>query len=55
MTAPVAVVPDADAEARWRNWAARGAETDRRAAQTMRGVAFVIIVAYAAWAVVQFA
>ena len=54
MTTPIAVV-DADAERRWRNWTARGAESDRRTAKTMRRVVWVIVVTYAVWLVVQFA
>jgi hypothetical protein len=55
MTTMGAVVPDADAETRWLDWKARGAESDRRTAKTMRGLVFVIIVAYAMWLFVQFA
>jgi hypothetical protein len=55
MTTPTAIVADAHADTRWRAWQARGAESDRRTARMMRGVVFVIVVAYAAWLVVQFA
>jgi hypothetical protein len=55
MTTQIAIVPDADAESRWRSWKARGAESDRRTAKTMRRVVFVIVVTYAVWFVVQFA
>jgi hypothetical protein len=47
MTTQAAVVPDA--ETRWRNWQARGVESDRRTAKTMRGVLLAIVAAWLVW------
>jgi hypothetical protein len=53
MTDRVAVVPDADADVRWRAWQAHGAEQDRRTAVTMRMVMLLIAVAVVIWAIVS--
>jgi hypothetical protein len=53
MPNPVATLPDPDAAVRWRNWQARGAETDRRMARRMRRVMFVVATAWAIWFSVQ--
>ena len=53
MTTLVATVPDSDADLRWRDWQARGAESDRRTAARMRGVMIVIAIALATWFSVQ--
>ena len=55
MTTLVAIVPETDAEIRWRNWEARGAEGDRRRAKRMRGLMLLIAAGFVVWAVVQFA
>ena len=38
MTDQTAILADPEAELRWRNWQARGAEGDRRTARRMRGL-----------------
>ena len=53
MTDQVAIVPDTDAEIRWRNWQARGAEGDRRTAKRMRGLMLLIAAGFLVWLVVQ--
>ena len=53
MTTQTAIVEDVDADIRWRNWKARGAEADRRTAKRMRGVALLIAAAFIVWTVVQ--
>jgi hypothetical protein len=53
MTTQVAIVPDAEAEIRWRNWQARGAEEDRRTAKRMRGLMLLIAAVLVVWFVVQ--
>lgn len=55
MTNQVAIVPDAEAELRWRTWQARGAEGDRRTAKTMRGLTLLIAAGLLVWFVVQLA
>ena len=47
MTTQAAVVPDA--ETRWRDWQARGVESDRRTARTMRVVLLAIVAALLMW------
>ena len=42
MTDLAATVADAEAQLRWRNWQARGAEGDRRTAKKRRGLMMVI-------------
>jgi hypothetical protein len=53
MTNHTAVVPDVEADVRWRNWQARGAASDRRTATRMRNVMFLILAALVVWFVVQ--
>lgn len=53
MTAQTAVVPDVEADIRWRDWQARGAASDRRTAARMRTVMLLIVVALVVWFVVQ--
>jgi hypothetical protein len=53
MTIQVAVTPIAEAEIRWRNWQARGAEADRRTAKRMRGLMLLIAVSLAVLLIVQ--
>jgi hypothetical protein len=48
-----AIVADPEAELRWRNWRARGAEDDRRTAKRMRGLMILIAAAILVWFVVQ--
>lgn len=55
MTMRPDVVVDAEAETRWQDWRARGAESDRRTARAMRGVVLVITAAMLVWWVVQLA
>jgi hypothetical protein len=53
MTSSVATVPDADGELRWREWQARGAESDRRTARRMWTVMLLIAaVLVVGWTVV---
>jgi hypothetical protein len=53
MTAHTAVVPDVDADIRWRDWQARGAASDRRSAASMRKVMMAVVAILIAWFVVQ--
>jgi hypothetical protein len=53
MTIQTAVIPDVEADIRWRDWQARGAASDRRTAARMRKVMLVIVAALIAWFVVQ--
>ena len=53
MTNHTAVIPDLEADVRWRDWQARGAASDRRTAARMRKVMALIIVALIVWFVVQ--
>jgi hypothetical protein len=55
MTDLAATVADPEAELRWRNWQARGAEGDRRTAKRMRGLMFLIAAVSIVWFVVQLA
>jgi hypothetical protein len=55
MTDQAAVLADPEAELRWRNWQARGAEGDRRTAKRMRGLMMLIVAAFLVWFVVQLA
>ena len=55
MTDQAAIVADPEAELRWRNWQARGAEGDRRTAKRMRGLAVLIAAAFLVWFVLQLA
>ena len=47
MTDLAATVADPEAELRWRNWQARGAEGDRRTAKRMRGLMILIAAVFA--------
>jgi len=53
MTIPSAVIPDVEADIRWREWQARGAATDRRTAARMRKLMLLIVAALIAWFFVQ--
>jgi hypothetical protein len=53
MTGPMAVVPDSEADIRWRTWQARGAESDRRTATTMRRLMFLMGTGLAVWMFLQ--
>jgi len=55
MTTHTAIIPDVEANIRWRDWQARGAASDRRTAARMRKVMLLIIVALVVWFVVQLA
>jgi hypothetical protein len=50
-----AIVADRQAELRWQNWQARGAEGDRRTAKRMRALMILIAAAVLVWFVVQLA
>ena len=52
MTDLAATTVDAEAELRWRNWEARGAEGDRRTATRIRALMFLIGVGMLVWVVV---
>jgi hypothetical protein len=45
MTNPAVTLTPSDADIRWRNWQARGAEGDRRTAARMRTLMLVIVAA----------
>jgi hypothetical protein len=49
MTIKVAMVPDFEADVQWREWQARGAESDRRTATRMRTLMLLIAAALATW------
>lgn len=53
MTIHTAVLPDVEAEARWRAWQARGDAGDRRTAVRMRQLMLVLVAALVAWFVVE--
>jgi hypothetical protein len=53
MTNHTAVIPDVEADIRWRDWQARGAANDRRTAARMRKVLLLIVAALIVWFVVQ--
>ena len=55
MTDQTAVLPDVDAEIRWRDWQARGAASDRRTATRMRKVMLLIVAVLVIWFLVQLA
>jgi hypothetical protein len=55
MTNLVATLPDFEADTRWRNWQARGAESDRRTATRMRSLMLIIATALAVLLFVQLA
>jgi hypothetical protein len=48
-----AVIPDVEADIRWRDWQARGAANDRRTATRMRYVMLIIVAALIVWFVVE--
>jgi hypothetical protein len=48
-----AVIPDVEAEIRWRDWQARGAASDRRTAARMSKVMLLIVTALIVWFVVR--
>ena len=53
MTIQSAVIPDVEADIRWRDWQARGAASDQRTAARMRKVMLLIVAALIAWFFVQ--
>jgi hypothetical protein len=53
MTTQTAVIPDVEADIRWRDWQARGAASDRRTTARMRKVMLLIVAALIAWFFVQ--
>jgi hypothetical protein len=53
MTTHTAVIPDVEADIRWRAWQARGAASDRQTAGRMRKVMLLIVAALIVWFVVQ--
>jgi hypothetical protein len=53
MTIQTTVIPDVDADIRWRDWQARGAANDRRRTARMRKMMLLIGAALIAWFVVQ--
>lgn len=55
MTNQIAVIPDLDVEARWRDWQTRGVSNDRRMAARMRTVMLLVVAGLIAWSVVQLA
>ena len=55
MTNHAAVVSDAEADGRWRDWQARNAARDRRTAVGMRALMLLVIAGLAVWSVILFA
>ena len=53
MTIHTAVIPDVDADIRWRDWQTRGDASDRRTAASMRKLLLLIVAALIVWFVVQ--
>ena len=53
MTIHTSVIPDVDADTRWRDWQARCAASDRRTAARMRKLMLLIVAALIVWFVVQ--
>ena len=53
MTNQTAVIPDVEAEIRWRDWQARSAASDRRTATRMRTLLLLIVASLAVWFIVQ--
>ena len=47
------VIPDVQADIRWRDWQTRGAANDRRTAARMRYMMLIIVAALVVWFVVQ--
>ena len=55
MTEQSAIVADTEADIRWRNWQARGAEGDRQTTKRMRGLMLLVAAGIVVWFVVQLA
>jgi len=55
MTTHAAVIPDAEADIRWRDWQARGVARDWRTAARMRKVVLFVVAALIVWLAVQLA
>jgi hypothetical protein len=55
MTGQAAIVAVTEADIRWRNWQARGAEGDRRTAKRMRRLMLVLVGGLLMWFVIQLA
>lgn len=55
MTTEVGIVPNVDANDRWRNWQARNAKADRRSAKNTRVFMVIVAVSVLAWLAVQLA
>jgi hypothetical protein len=55
MTNLTSVIPDADAEIRWREWQSRGATSDRQTAARMRKVMLLVVAGLVVWFVAQLA
>jgi hypothetical protein len=53
MTNHISLTADAEANVRWREWQARGAEADRRTATTMGALTVLVFVGLAFWIFVQ--
>ena len=53
MTNHTTVMPDVEADIRWRDWQARGAASGRRMAAKMRKVVLLLVAALIVWFVVQ--
>jgi hypothetical protein len=53
MTTQTAVIPEVEADIRWRDWLARGAASDRRTTARMRTVMLLTVAALIAWFFVQ--
>ena len=53
MTIRTAVIPDVEADLRWREWQSRGAASDRRTAARMRKLMLLIMAALITWFVIQ--
>ena len=53
MTNHTAVIPEVNADSRWREWQARGDANDRRTAARMRKALLLIVAALIIWFVVR--
>jgi len=53
MTNHTAVIPNVEADIRWRDWQARGAASDRLTAARMRKVLLLIVAALSVWFAAQ--
>lgn len=53
MTVDTTIAPDSEADIRWREWRARGAERDRRTDVRLRKAMLLIVAAVVVWFVVQ--